>query len=158
MWLWCKNDPAHSSVVLPTVIPSPSLLEQHGRLPGPQKVRSEERKLFDIYQFGDQFSQNTSQSSSSRHEVTEILFLRAYLSLKPRTTFWMRMTLSVMALSRSISSSMSWWSCMKKNKQEHTSSAEVFSSDSTVWVEPLQKGGDKLHNHLDRYSWTQGLS
>lgn len=31
-----------------------------------------------------------------------------YLSLNPRTTFWMRMTLSVMALSLSISSSMSW--------------------------------------------------
>lgn len=32
------------------------------------------------------------------------------LSLKPRMTFWRRMTLSVMALSRSTSSSMSWWS------------------------------------------------
>ena len=34
----------------------------------------------------------------------------SHLSLKPRTTFWMRMTLSVMALSLSISSNMSWWS------------------------------------------------
>lgn len=33
-----------------------------------------------------------------------------YLSLNPRITFWRRMTLSVMALSRSTSSSMSWWS------------------------------------------------
>ena len=32
------------------------------------------------------------------------------LSLKPRMTFWRRMTLSVIALSRSTSSSMSWWS------------------------------------------------
>lgn len=34
----------------------------------------------------------------------------SYLSLKPRITFWRRMTLSVMALSLSTSSSMSWWS------------------------------------------------
>lgn len=33
-----------------------------------------------------------------------------HLSLSPRTAFWMRMTLSVMALSLSISSCMSWWS------------------------------------------------
>lgn len=44
---------------------------------------------------------------------------KAYLSLKPRTTFWMRMTLSVMALSLSISSSMSWWSYAEK-QNAHT--------------------------------------
>lgn len=44
MCLWCKTDAPHSSVVLPTVIPSPSLLDQQRRLPDPQKVRSEERK------------------------------------------------------------------------------------------------------------------
>lgn len=37
-------------------------------------------------------------------------FAGMYLSLNPRMTFWRRMTLSVMALSRSTSSSMSWWS------------------------------------------------
>lgn len=44
-----------------------------------------------------------------------------YLSLYPRTTFWMRMTLSVMALSLSISSSMSWWSCGRKQHSTNVS-------------------------------------
>lgn len=65
---------------------------------------------------------------SQAHAHTSVCGLRwggagagRYLSLNPRMTFWRRMTLSVMALSRSTSSSMSWWSCR----------AEVLSSTPT---------------------------
>jgi hypothetical protein len=49
-----------------------------------------------------------------------------YLSLNPRMTFWRRMTLSVMALSRSTSRSMSWWSW----KTELLSNCPTVSSRS----------------------------
>lgn len=69
---------------------------------------------------------------SKDHEVN--VLNSTHLSLKPRTTFWMRMTLSVIALSLSISRSISWWS--------YTEGQPLFSKT------PHSNNWWQLHMHL----------
>ena len=126
------NQVPYSSVVLPTLIPSPRLLDQHSRLPHLQEVRSDDRK----WKIRGKNLVCLKMSVFLNLKDWNQMF-KAYLSLKPRTTFWMRMTLSVMALSLSISSSMSWWSCAAKqdthtHTHTHTQSSGWFLVVS-VW-------------------------
>lgn len=84
--------------------------------------------------------QKQTQQPSTAHLVVHCLF-SSYRSLKPRTTFWMRMTLSVMALSRSISSSMSWWSWGKRQglREKHTRTTDTSLSSQLFLKDELMK-------------------
>lgn len=101
-------------------------------------------------------------------EICTVIFWTAYLSLKPRTTFWIRMTLSVMALSLSISKSISWWSCQKIRPCHftgNTNTVQYSPEKKRISYEALQLN---LNNNLMHFpsrlvlhfpsSWSNGVT